>query len=128
VNSNAERAARRSSPRGQATVELVFLLPVVLVLLLAVVQVAVVARAHVLVGAAARDAARTAAVGSAESAREAALAGSGLDATRTDVRIDIDGEMVTAHVIYRDGTTVPLVGRLTGDVTVQASVTMRRER
>jgi Flp pilus assembly protein TadG len=114
--------------RGQATVELVFMLPLVLVLLLAVVQVAVVARAHVLVGAAARDAARAAAVGGAESARDAALDGSGLDPARTDVQVVIDGEMITAHVTYRDGTSVPLVGRLAGDVTVQASVTMRRER
>ena len=120
--------ARRVGSRGQATVELVFMLPIVLVLLLAVVQVAVVARAHVLVGAAARDAARAAAVGEVDSARAAALDGSGLDATRTEVHVDVGDDTVTARVTYRDDTSVPLVGRLAGDVTVQASVTMRRER
>lgn len=104
------------------------MLPLVLVLLLAVVQVAVVGRAHVLVGAAARDAARVAAVGDIESARAAAIDGSGLDPARTEVHVETTTDTVTARVTYRDNTNVPLVGRMTGDVTVRASVTMRRER
>ena len=114
--------------RGQATVELVLLLPLVFVLLLAVVQVALVARDHVLVGAAARDAARAAAVGDVDGARRAALDGSGLDAADTEVDIDVGAARVTARVRHRNRTTVPIVGRLVGDVTVEAVVVMQREQ
>jgi Flp pilus assembly protein TadG len=115
--------------RGQATVELVLVLPLLVTLLLAVVQVALVARTHVLVSAAARDAARAAAVdGDADGARQAALDGSGLDPARLDVEVVFDAQLVRATVTYRDPTAVPLVGRLVGDVTVSASVAMRRER
>ncbi|HEX7097162.1 MAG TPA: TadE/TadG family type IV pilus assembly protein [Acidimicrobiales bacterium] len=119
---------RRRLDRGQATVELVLVLPLVFALVLAVAQVAVVARAHVLVGAAARDAARAAAVGDVAGARQAALDGSGLDPARTEVDVDVGATVVTARVRYRDPTTVPIVGRLVGDVTVGATVVMRRER
>jgi Flp pilus assembly protein TadG len=115
--------------RGQATVELVLVLPLLVTLLLAVVQVAMVARTHVLVSGAARDAARAAAVdGDVASARAAALEGSGLDPDRLEVVVAFDRQLVRATVTYRDPTAVPLVGTLVGDVTVSASVAMRRER
>jgi Flp pilus assembly protein TadG len=121
--------ARPRAERGQATVELVVVLPLVVLLLLAVVQVALVARAGVLVAGAARDAARAAAVdGDVDAAREVALEGSGLDPSRTHVDIDVGDDVVEATVTYRDGTSVPLVGPLVGDVTLRATVVMRRER
>jgi hypothetical protein len=101
---------------------------VIVVLLLAVLQVAVVARADVLVAGAARDAARAAALdGDVEAARRAAIDGSGLDPARLEVAVDVGDEVVSVRVSYRDGTTVPLVGRMVGDVTVDATVVMRRE-
>jgi Flp pilus assembly protein TadG len=115
--------------RGQATVELVLILPVLAALLLAVVQVAVLARAQIAVGAAAREAARAAAVGESLGAvYDAAEAASGLTRGRLEVRIDHDDTFVTARVVYRDDTTVPLVGRLAGPVTLRSAVVMRRER
>jgi Flp pilus assembly protein TadG len=115
--------------RGQATVELALVLPVIVLLLLAVLQVALVARASVLVAGAARDAARAAAIdGDVDAARTAALDGSGLDADRLSVDVAIEGDLVRATVTYRDGTDVPLVGRLVRDVTLRSTVVMRRER
>jgi pilus assembly protein CpaE len=107
----------------------VLVLPLVAVLLLAIAQVAVVARAHVLVGAAAQEAARAAAVGGTDDdARAAAERAVPLDASRLTVRIDVQGDLVVAEVTYRDDTTVPMVGRLVGPVTVRATVVMRREQ
>jgi Flp pilus assembly protein TadG len=98
-------------------------------LLLAVVQVALVARAQVLVAGAARDAARAAAVeGDADAARRAALDGSGLDPARLTVAVEIGDDLVRATVSYRDDTSVPLVGPLVGDVTLQSTVVMQREQ
>jgi Flp pilus assembly protein TadG len=115
--------------RGQATVELALVLPVVIMLLLAVVQVALVARAQVLVAGAARDAARAAAVaGDPDAARRAALDGSGLDPARLTVEVEIGDDVVRATVRYRDDTSVPLVGAVVGDVTLQSTVVMQREQ
>jgi hypothetical protein len=104
-------------------------LPLIVVLLLAVFQVALVARADVLVANAARDAARVASIdGDVEMARRAAIDASGLDASRLEVDVTLGDEMVSVHVVYRDGTTVPLVGALVRDVTLDATVVMRREQ
>jgi Flp pilus assembly protein TadG len=114
--------------RGQATVELVLVMPLIVLLVLAIVQTAVVARADVLVAGAARDAARSAAVdGDADRARDAAVEGSGLAADRLTVDVEVDDAVVRATVTYRDDTDVPLVGRLVGVVTLRSTVVMRRE-
>jgi Flp pilus assembly protein TadG len=119
----------RRGERGQATVEVALVLPVVVLLLLAVLQVALVARASVLVAGAARDAARAAAIdGDVDAARAAALGGSGLDADRLTVDVELDGDLVRATVTYRDDTDVPLVGSLVRDVTLRSTVVMRREQ
>jgi hypothetical protein len=104
------------------------LLPVIVVLVLAVVQVGVVARANLLVGVAAREAARAAAVGSSEAdAHEAAARASNLDPARLRVDIEIGSGTVTARAVYRDDTTVPIVGRLASPVTLRSTITMRKE-
>ncbi len=127
--------ARRAAPRadrGQAAVELALVLPVVLLLVLAALQVGLVARDVVLVEHAAREAARAAAVDDDPVAvRRAALEGSGLSGDRLDLHQrgrDGPGSRVTVTVRYRSPTDVPLVGRLLGDRTIEASVTMRVER
>lgn len=122
----------RPAERGQSTVELALLLPVVVVLLLAVLQVGLVARDVVLVTHAAREAARAAAVdGEPGAARRAAVAASGLDPDRIQVRVDtLGGEPPRARVlvVYRSATAVPLVGALVRDRVLRTSATMRVER
>jgi Flp pilus assembly protein TadG len=120
------------SARGQATVELVFVLPVVVVLALVVVQVAVVARRGILVAHAAREGARAAAVETdpataRSSARAAALSASGLDPAHVQVDVAVDARDVVVVVRYDDPTDVALLGRLVGPVRLQERATMRRE-
>lgn len=124
-------ASRGDGQRGQASVELALLLPVVLLLLLAVIQVGLVARDVVLVTHASREAARAAAVdGDPGAARRAALGSSGLDGDR--LRTEVTGRQgpgsrVRVELIYRIPTVVPLVGALVGDHTVRTSASMRVE-
>lgn len=117
--------------RGQSSVEVALLLPLVAVLLLAVVQVGLVVRDQVLVVHAAREAARAAAVDPAEgAARDAAEAATALAPARLDVSVTDRGDpgsRVAVAVTYASPTVVPLVGRLLGDVTVTARATMRVE-
>jgi Flp pilus assembly protein TadG len=125
--------ARRD--RGQASVELALLLPVVLLLLLAVLQVGLLARDVVLVTHAAREAARAAATDPDPStARAAAVGSSGLDPTRLVVRSTVTGSeeedggrRVRAEVAYRAVTDVPLIGALLPDRSIRAVATMRVE-
>jgi len=125
------RRAVSRAERGQSTVELALLLPVVVVLLLAVLQVGLVARDVVLVTHAAREAARAAAVDADPGApRRAAVQSSGLDPNRVRVRVDTPvGVPRRARVtlVYRSATSVPLVGALLGDRTVRSVATMRVE-
>jgi Flp pilus assembly protein TadG len=123
---------RLSAGRGQATVELVFVLPIVVAMALAVVQVAVVARRSILVVHAAREGARAAAVepdpaAARAAARDAALSSSGLDPTRVQVEVVVDARDVVVIVRYDDPTDIALLGRLVGPVRLQERATMRRE-
>ena len=124
-------AARRRADGAQSTVELALLLPVVVLLLLAVLQVGLLGRDVLLVTHASREAARAAAVDADPgAARRAAIASSGLDADRMDVRVsgrDGAGSRVRVVVSYRAPTSVPIVGGLLGDRTLHAAVTMRVE-
>lgn len=121
---------RRSGPRGaggQATVELALALPVVVVLLLLVVQVALIGRASVLVAHAAREGARSAALGhDAGAARAAARSAPGLAAERVRCSVGTvrPGRPVTVTVRYHAETDVPLVGPLLPDPVLSSSVTM----
>lgn len=124
-------ARRRGTPdRGQASVELALLLPVVAILLLAVLQVGLVAREVVLVTHAAREAARAAATDpDPTAARAAALSSGGLDPERLVVTTTRSkaGRRVRVDVAYRAATGVPLIGSLVGDRTIRAHATMRVE-
>ena len=117
--------------RGQATVELALLLPVVVLLLLAVLQLGRVARDVVLVTHAAREAARAAAVDDRPDApREAAAASGGLDPDRLEVQVTggaEPGDRVRVQVRYRIPTSVPIVGALIADHEVTSTATMRFE-
>lgn len=122
------RPRRAGRDAGQASVEFALALPVVVLALLLVIQVALVARSQVLVVNAARAGARAASVG--EDPSGAAASTPGLDGGRLAVATSGGGgpgSLVTVRVRYRSPTDVPLVGRLLGDPTVEASVTMRVE-
>ncbi|HEX4821972.1 MAG TPA: TadE family protein [Acidimicrobiales bacterium] len=122
---------RAHGERGQATVEAALVLPVVTFFLLGVVQIGLVVRAQVLVTHVAREAVRAAAVDAdPEAARRAATSSSSLDADRMKVLVqgrEGPGSRVRVTVTYSAPTDVPLVGNLLGDVTLQATATMRVE-
>ncbi len=117
--------------RGQATVELALTLPLVILLCLIVIQAGLVAKDALLVQHAAREAARAAAVEPNPTvALRAALASARLAPERLSLTLGggtTRGETTTARLRYRSPTDVPLVGRLVGDVTLGAEVTMRVE-
>jgi hypothetical protein len=121
----------RRGEGGQATVELVLVLPVVVLALLLVIQMGLIARAQVLVVHAAREGARAAAVDGPDAARAAVEASPGLADGRikvvsaTDTSRSVD--LVRVEVRYRVPTDVPLVGPLVGDPTLTAVVAMRAE-
>ena len=123
------RSRRASSrARGQATVELALVLPLVLTLALVVVQVGLVARDAVRVTHAARSATRAASVGlDDDSVRRAASEGSGLAPSRLSVVIVRAGDWVTVRVTYRCPTDVPLVGTIAPAVVLRDQLTMRVE-
>jgi Flp pilus assembly protein TadG len=122
--------AARASPReqGQAAVELALAFPILMVLLLALVQITLVVRDQVAVIHAAREAARAAAATGATAGDGVAAAqqATALAPTRLSVQVTT-GTEVRATVRYRSHTGVPFVGRLLGDVTVQATAVMRAE-
>lgn len=129
VNGQSGRDAPRArSDRGQATVELALVLPVLVLFLLALVQTALVARDEVLVQDAARAAVREASVG-ASAGRVHDAARRTLHGVEVEVRRSGGvGDPVEVRVRYRDRTTLPLVGPLFPDLTLRASATMRAEQ
>jgi TadE-like protein len=127
VRDRGVRCSARSD-RGQATVELALVLPVLLLLLFALVQIALVARDQLLVQDAARAAVREASVGADES-RVADAARRTLGGVEVEVHRGRGvGDPVDVTVRYVDHTNVPLIGPLFPDVVLHAKATMRAER
>ncbi len=120
------RVRRHVDERGQATVELALVLPVVVLVAMIVVQAGLVATDSLLVHHAAREAARAAAVEpTPAAARAAAIGSTRLDPGRLTVVLSgsaAEGEIVRATVRYRSPTALPLVGRFVGDVDLSATV------
>jgi TadE-like protein len=118
----------RRSERGQATVELALVLPLIFALLVLVFQVALVARDEILVVHVARDAAREATV-TRDPGRVSAVAVRNLPgATVRVVRRGGVGERVEVAVTYVSHTNLPLIGALLPDVTLHSDSVMRVER
>ncbi len=117
--------------RGQATVELAVLLPVLALVLAALAQLTVLARDELLVVHAAREAARAAAVDPGpDAAGGAARAAGGLDPSRLQVTVGPErrtGDRLEVTVGYRAPTDVLLIGPLLGDVALRSAVTVRVE-
>lgn len=121
-----------ASDRGQATVELALMLPLVALLLVAILEVAMVARDQNLVTHAAREAARAAAVDAdPQVAVRAAERAGPLDPNRMDVRVrgrDGVGSRVRVTVRYRTRARVPGIEDVVGDIVLRGTATMRVER
>ncbi len=125
------RQRSRNGERGQATVELALVLPLVVLFAMVTLQLGILAKDLVLVHHAAREGARAAAVEPTGGAARAAVVGSSsLESGRLTVSLSggtARGSQTTATVTYLAPTSVPLIGTLIPDVTLQASVTMRVE-
>jgi Flp pilus assembly protein TadG len=117
--------------RGQATVEVVLVVPFVVLLALAVVQVGVLVNDQLLVTAAAREAVRAASVSLHDAdARRAAESVGRLDHGRLQLAVTReagDGAAVQVALTYAAPTLVPVVGALLPDVTLSAHAAMRGE-
>jgi Flp pilus assembly protein TadG len=125
------RAPGHAGDDGQATVELVLVLPLLALLALSLLQVALVVRDQVLVTEAARAAAREAAVSSdAGAARRAAARTAHLRGEHLAVEVGRrghPGSRVRVVVRYAAPTEVPLIGTLLGPVHLRAEAAMRVE-
>ena len=122
----------RREDRGQATVELALLLPLVAVLLLLILQIGLVLRDQLMVVHAAREAARSAAVADGDpeaAARLGAERSGSLDRDRLDLTTrSMDGDRrISVEVRYRSTTEVPLVGLLLPDIDLGETLVMTRE-
>ena len=104
------------------------MVPFLALMLLTVVQVGLLVRTRVLVTHAAREAARSAAVGGADGeVRSAAHASADLDPRRLQVLVRRSGGRATVELTYVEATDVPVVGPLVGEAVFEARATMRLE-
>lgn len=121
----------RANERGQATVEVAAMSPVVALVVMLVIQIGLVWRDQILVVQAAREAARAAAVApDLDGVRRAARESIGVSADRLSVRVvrrDEPGGVVTVEVQMSPLTTLPMLGRLLAGRSVRAEATMMVE-
>lgn len=127
------RAVRRGDAhgcdRGQATVELALVLPLLFLLILLVVQAGLLCRDQLLTTHAAREAARIAAIDGDDAAAVASVApATGLDPARVAVDVSRAGDLVTVAVRYDSPVVVPLLRAVRAGYTLDAVVTMYDER
>ncbi len=116
--------------RGQATVEVVLVLPFVVLVVSAVLQVTVIVRDTIRLGHVAREAARSAMVDDPTTAGEHARASTALDPSRLTVDVqggDAPGDRLVVTVRYRMPTDVAVVGVLLPEVTIEERLVTRRE-
>jgi Flp pilus assembly protein TadG len=124
----ARCSAVASGQRGQATVELALVMPLIALALLAVVQTGLVVRDDLAVQHAAREGARAASVDPDPGAAAAAVRRVIRHASVTTSARPAVGGDITVRVAYRSHTDLPLVGPLFPDPQLHASATMRVER
>lgn len=109
--------------RGQATVELVLVVPLLALMLSVVVQVAVVARDRVLVAHAAQEAARAASIDDAAAGARAAHA----VVAGAEVAVDAEGDLTTIEVRAPVRIVLPVVGRWFGGRFLTERAVARRQ-
>lgn len=115
-----------SDERGQASVELAVILPVVVVLLLVVVQAGVLVRDRLAAVSAARVAARAVIVDPQPAAARAALADAGGRAAQAQVRVSGERRAggLAVVAVRLEPTRLPIVGRAIGGVTIEEELTV----
>lgn len=114
--------------RGQATVELALVLPVLVLMVLAVLQVGLLVRDHVEVVHAAREAVRAASV-DPDPSRAVRAARRTLPGAEVHVGSrPAVGESITVDVSYTSVTNLPLIGPLFPDPKLHARAVMRVEK
>jgi Flp pilus assembly protein TadG len=111
-------SSRSSDDSGQAAVEVVLATPIVLLLLFAAVQVAVVIGDQLALESVARNTARALALG------EPVPVDNRLRPARLSAANVVQDGTVTVTVRYQSPTEVPFVGRLLGNIDLQADATM----
>lgn len=118
--------------RGQATLELALLLPVLLLLIVSFVEVSMLAADRARLQHAAREAARVAAVASDRDAIEAAADSAGLEPIEVEIspapELRVQGEPVTVEVSFRPRGHLPVAGLFVRGVRLNARAVMRIER
>lgn len=120
------RRPRHRTPRGQATVELALLLPLILMVLLVVLQVGVLARDRLAVVHATRAAARTVIVDPSPEAATRSLRAQGGAAARGRVAVSgalRPGGLATVTVTMA-ATPVPIIGHVVAGVTLRERLTV----
>lgn len=121
---------RRKNEKGQASVELALLFPLLFLFILLLVQVGLLVERQILVVHGAREGARMAAVDSDDDSVKAIVKRRmTLERGHLEVRVRRSPSDQTDQVIvrYRDPTDVPFVGKLLPNVNLSAKVTMRTE-
>lgn len=118
--------------RGQATLEVALLVPVIALLLAVIVGVGAVAGKKAQLELAAREAVRIAAVDPDTARIRYAAERIGFEDVEMQVSPDADrrvsGEPITVSLSYRPLTTTPLVGDLFSTLVLEATATMRIEQ
>lgn len=118
------RHTARRAERGQASVELALVLPVLLGLVVLLGEAGLVVKDYVLVAHAAREAARAAVVDARTVvADQAARDATGLARHRLRVELRRDRRLVTAIVSYRHALNVPFTDREIGEIPLSMQVT-----
>lgn len=107
-------------------------LPILAIAVLVVIQVARVASDQIVLHHAAREAARQASFAPDPAVLTERAARSAPDLEPSRLRVDLGpqrsrGSLVEVRVVYRSPTDVPLVGRLIGDVELNATAVVRLE-
>ncbi|MEO8362915.1 MAG: TadE family protein [Ilumatobacteraceae bacterium] len=111
---------------GQATVELAFIFPIILLLGAALFQFGLIVVNQLAVWDAARSAARAAAVSTDPQVAERA-ANDAVSLRPLKVTVTTIDDVVSAHVVYVEQTSLPLIGLFFPAVTLEASVAMLNE-
>lgn len=123
------RVGRTGAERGQATVELAVLLPVVVVLVVLLAQVALVARDRVVLVHATRAAGRAVIVEPTVASARDALDALGEPASSSTVSLEGStrpGELMQVRVVLRR-PALPLLAGLVGPIELREQVTVRVE-
>lgn len=121
--------------KGQATVELALVLPILLLLLVGVAQVSLLLSAYLTVEASAQEGASLAAIGGSDAAVVARVDQVASDLNPANLAVSVSpaeprmpGTDVTVTVNYVDPITIPLLSTLLGpSITMQSALSMQMQ-